>query len=150
MDYVTSRAHDLFGGMRRARVAIALYTRACDDLALACDTLGDLLAKGLGVPADLCARRPSTGAGVTPATCACGHAAHLYREGGGVARDQARALALYERGCDSGTDLTCDDLGDVYAKGPGMKPDRAKAAEYYKRACDGGFALACEHLASVK
>ncbi len=136
----------------RAR-AIELYGKACTQgLALACMDLGDLYAKGLGGgPAEPAKAVPYYGRACIELAfpLACRDLARHYRDGVGVAKDPAKALGFYEKGCTDGDRLTCDDLGDVHARGIGVPVDKKKAATYYQKACDAGLEMGCTHLAAL-
>jgi hypothetical protein len=70
----------------------------------------------------------------------------MYEEGNGVARDPARAAALYKQGCDGGEAGDCTMLGLKYAEGKGVAHDPARAVALYKQGCDGGDSVGCTML----
>jgi TPR repeat protein len=135
----------------RARAA-ELFSRACNsDFPVACYELGGLYLAGDDAtpPSPLRAveayRRGCDGVS-SGAVLSCRELAGCYRDGAGVPQDGSRAIALYERACNGGYSLACDDLGDLYAKGlGGVGADRNKAVAYYRLACKGGFDLGCQH-----
>ena len=58
-----------------------------------------------------------------------------YRDGVDVAKDPARAAALYQTACDAGVLAACNRLGALYER-----QDAARAVALYRKACDGGDA----------
>jgi len=61
----------------------------------------------------------------------------------GVAKDEARAFALYKQACDGGNTSSCIDVGGMCAKGTGVAKDEARAFGLYKQVCDGGNMYGC-------
>ncbi|PYP66638.1 MAG: sel1 repeat family protein, partial [Gemmatimonadetes bacterium] len=49
-----------------------------------------------------------------------------------VARDPARAAALYQTACDAGVLAACNRLGALYER-----QDAARAVALYRKACEG-------------
>ena len=49
----------------------------------------------------------------------CGVLGFMYLTGSGVAKDEGRGAALFQRGCDGGDALSCVSLGHVYWTQPG-------------------------------
>jgi len=73
-----------------------------------------------------------------------------YAAGAGVAKDAARAAALYQQGCDGRDSRGCSKLGLLYAKGAdAVRPDLARAAALYQQGCDLGASEACTELGSM-
>ena len=70
----------------------------------------------------------------------------MVQEGAGVAKDEARALALYKRACDRGSASTCSHLGALYRDGTGVPKEPARAAALFKQACDDGDPAGCSSL----
>ena len=69
---------------------------------------------------------------------------------GGLARDEARAAALYEQGCNGGDAHGCTNLGSMILQGSGgLAPDRFRAAALFKRGCDAGHEDGCKALAAL-
>lgn len=71
----------------------------------------------------------------------------LYQDGRGVAHDDARAEALYEKACGGGAGVGCYNLGLLHAD----EPERAKveyerAAAAYQRSCAAGELAWCMNL----
>jgi TPR repeat protein len=79
----------------------------------------------------------------------CNNLAVLYQNARGVARNQAKAAALYERACEAGHALGCANLGAMVERGHGVPKDTARAATLYKRACDGGNLQGCSNLGTA-
>jgi hypothetical protein len=69
--------------------------------------------------------------------------ASLYHAGGGVAKDYARAAALFRQSCTSGWPRGCGGLGECYLAGRGVPADSAQASWWFERACRGGVAASC-------
>ena len=73
----------------------------------------------------------------------CARLGERYSIGEGVARDDARAAALFKQACDGGVMMGCADLGWAYAQGEGVAKDDARAAALFKQACDADSAMGC-------
>jgi TPR repeat protein/tRNA A-37 threonylcarbamoyl transferase component Bud32 len=57
---------------------------------------------------------------------------------------------LYERGCDAGSSLACNNLGTFQAEGiAGLEANPTLARERFQAACDAGEAAACNNLGFV-
>ena len=70
---------------------------------------------------------------------------------GGLAKDEARAEALYRRACDRKNAPGCTNLGRMYEYGRGgLRKFAEGAAILYQRGCDGGDPAGCEHLKRVR
>ncbi|MDP6579146.1 MAG: tetratricopeptide repeat protein [Vicinamibacterales bacterium] len=136
--------------------AAASFARACDlGLAAGC-TNADALASGaLGFT------RASTSFAYAwayqdtpPLQEACdtgdGEGCYLlasaYREGRGVARDEAMARELFLRSCDLGWPTGCSALAEVYLRGEGVAVDFGLAAGGFDQACTAGEAMSCLRL----
>jgi TPR repeat protein len=78
----------------------------------------------------------------------CTNLGLMYATGrGGLTKDEARAVAFYQRGCDGGNERGCTDLGRMYETGRGaLTQDEARGMALFRRACDAGDALACTNL----
>src|ERR1051325_7739803 len=82
-----------------------------------------------------------------PADCRGGTAENClalgdkYRDGVDVAKDPARAAALYQTACDAGVLAACNRLGALYER-----QDAARAVALYKKACEGGDSYGCVNL----
>jgi TPR repeat protein len=125
--------------------ARALLTRGCSGgAAEGCAELGELLsAEGPGqdVPGAVAAfvRGCELGHGLSCAMAG----ARFEGGGGGIARDAARAAALYESGCKAQEPWACGALGALLLHGRGVARDPARAAELFESACAAGLAPAC-------
>ena len=64
-----------------------------------------------------------------------------YRDGVDVAKDPARAAALYQTACDAGVLAACNRLGALYER-----QDAARAVALYRKACEGGDSYGCVNL----
>ena len=63
---------------------------------------------------------------------------------------KAEAVAAYERGCDAGSALACNNLGVLRAEGAeGRPPNPTLARETFERACAAFEPAACNNLAFV-
>jgi len=60
--------------------------------------------------------------------------------------DLARSAIEYQRGCDLGNGLACNNLGDACEYGSGVSRDLPRAASLYERACRTGHLLGCANL----
>jgi len=78
----------------------------------------------------------------------CNELGESYRNGDGVAPDEKRAAALYDKACDGGDGLGCINLGVSYAQGIGVTTDDTRAATAYRKACDVGSMDGCVSLAN--
>jgi TPR repeat protein len=70
----------------------------------------------------------------------------MYFNGDGVEQNTARAVRLFEKGCDGGNALGCANLGFMYSKGNGVEQNKSRAVQLYGKACDGGDAGSCFKL----
>jgi len=78
---------------------------------------------------------------------ACANVGIAYMLGlGGRARDEHQAATFFQRACDGGNLLGCNDLGMCYSGGTGVPRDDVRAVEFYQRACKGGYLDGCDHL----
>jgi hypothetical protein len=66
-----------------------------------------------------------------------------------VLTDDARAIALYRRGCELDSPVGCGNLGARYFLGNGVARDYQKTAHLFTRACAGEMALSCASLAQM-
>jgi len=73
-----------------------------------------------------------------------------YRNGQGVEKNAARAVAFFQKSCDAGSFAGCGDLGEMYRNGEGVEKDILKAESLYRKACDGGDTGACAYFKSRK
>ncbi|MDI3283538.1 tetratricopeptide repeat protein [Polyangium sp. 15x6] len=123
---------------------VELFRKACDaDDAEACDELGSLLPED-SVSAAL--YRKACDTGYMPA---CGHLAGLLLVNGDMGvlaekeADIKAAMALAQKGCESGHANSCTILGGVFRKGKPVKKDHRLAKQYLERACDMGDHRGC-------
>ena len=75
--------------------------------------------------------------------------ADMYREGRGLARNDAEAFALYRRASDGGNRAGYVGLGIMYAAGAGVARDPAEAARWFRLAAAEGEAAAQYGLAML-
>ena len=69
----------------------------------------------------------------------CSNLGFMYEIGRGVAKDESRAVQLYQKGCDRGDGLGCSVLGNMYADdGRGVPKDDNRAMQLNEKACAGG------------
>ncbi|MDQ3341778.1 MAG: sel1 repeat family protein [Myxococcota bacterium] len=146
--YQTGVLHQVGVGTAKDEAKSApFHRRACDEgkHTSACYELGRFYYRGTGV-----AQNPREAAHLFTLGCNVGHAwscqdlGYLYESGSGVdAKDDARAVALYEKACKL-SDPACINLAIRYGRGP--KRDLAKALPLYERACNGGEHKACVNL----
>ncbi len=91
--------------------------------------------------------------GCKEARLGCGALGDRFRDGTGVPKDPAKALAHYQQGCSAGPyrqydievadELACLRLGALYEAGRQVPRDPAKAAEAYYFGCHGTGGEAC-------
>jgi len=89
----------------------------------------------------------------------CGALGDRSRDGTGVPKDAAKALAYYQQGCSAGPyrqydieladERACLRLGALYEAGRQVPRDPAKAAEAYSFGCHGTGGEACVHAARL-
>ena len=58
-------------------------------------------------------------------------------------KDFMIAKVYYEKACDLGDSISCNDIASLYEKGKGVPIDMEKAKEYYAKACDFGDYYMC-------
>jgi TPR repeat protein len=68
--------------------------------------------------------------------------------GRGTAKDEAGAVAAYQRACDGKQQLTyvawgCNNLAAMLLEGKGARQDVTRARALFERACEGGDAKGC-------
>jgi hypothetical protein len=74
----------------------------------------------------------------------------MSENGYGVAKDYARAAALYPDACRGGMPVACSRLGNLYWNGWGVPKDINKAKEFLKRGCSSGDNWGCNKLKELK
>ena len=62
----------------------------------------------------------------------------LYRDGEGVARDDALAAEWFRKAAEQGDAAAQNDLGSLYSAGRGVRKDDAEALRWYRKAADQG------------
>jgi Sel1 repeat len=67
----------------------------------------------------------------------------FYNARGGVAKDGARAAALFKTACDRGEPTGCVDLGWAFQSGTGVTKDGAAAADAFGKACGKTSSAGC-------
>ena len=72
-----------------------------------------------------------------------------YRDGRGVARDDAEAARWFRAAAERGDALGQFNLGVMYSEGRGVARDEAEAARWYKKAAEQGDADAKDRLARL-
>lgn len=78
---------------------------------------------------------------------ACTGLGHCYASGASVAKDLARAAALYRTACDLGDGEGCNSLGNALSRGAGIAANAVEAAQLFARACTLGDDLGCSNYA---
>lgn len=76
----------------------------------------------------------------------CSEAGRRYANGDGVARDDPRSVALFEKACGLGDTFGCTWLGWQLQQGHGAPKDVTRAKVLLRQACDSGSAWACGRL----
>jgi TPR repeat protein len=79
----------------------------------------------------------------------CMMTAFFHLEGRGVARDEAKAMAILEPLCDGSMPEACMPIATVLLT-KGDAPNRARARELLTRSCDAGATQACDLLKTLK
>ena len=69
-----------------------------------------------------------------------------YRDGRGVAKDEAKAVEWYTKAAEAGHTAAMITLGECYGSGWGVAHDRAKAVEWHTKAAEAGNADAMHYL----
>lgn len=115
------------------------FARACDlEFGPGCGHLEEWMAgDGSELAADAC----DAGDGVS-----CFILGAAYQQGLGLAPDDARSLARFQRSCELGWARGCGRLGEAYLWGEGVQEDHVRAAQTFETACDGGHGPSCSNL----
>jgi TPR repeat protein len=132
---------------------IDALVRACDGgVALAC-IVGvrrlsqPLYARELPDASQLRARLGAEHACLSGESGSCAEVGLLFYFGrNGFPRDRALAAQSYQRGCDLGAGLACNNLGDALAYADGVERDVVRSAAMFDRACRLGEAMGCANL----
>jgi len=118
--------------------AATLTAKACNDGdRRACDMLGDLYKKGIGVT-----QSDSEAEGYYQKACdggapvGCSDLGDSYANGEGVKQDNGHAANLYYKGCNGGDGHGCYSLGLMYYNGTYVQEDDARAADYFEKGCN--------------
>ena len=78
---------------------------------------------------------------------ACAHLAYLYEKGeGGLPKDLATALRLYQSSCEQQDAAGCAGLGNLYHQGEAVKQDHKQAVALSELACKANDLRACFNL----
>lgn len=77
------------------------------------------------------------------------HLGTLYRDGKGVAPDNAEAVEWFSKAAEQGDSWALYNLGQMYENGQGVGKDLRKAAELYQRAANRGNTLASQRLLTM-
>ena len=137
------------------------YQKACAaGVVGACNSLGFLYHDGSGVPKDV-ARAAELWRGSCRAKCreacdcetlekcrwesaaGCYFLGNAHAKGEGAPVDPARALELFERGCEAKIANACFEAGAAYSAGKGVRPNKKRARSYFMKACDQGHSAGC-------
>jgi TPR repeat protein len=73
----------------------------------------------------------------------------MYRNGEGVTRDYAAAVAWFRKAADQGLASAQYRLGLMYGMGLGVPPDSAQALAWYRKAAEQGYAAAQVNLGVI-
>jgi len=77
----------------------------------------------------------------------CANLGFRYERGlDGVDQDHAKAAALYRRGCQHNSGVSCSNLGVTYSQGIGVEKDLPTAVSWYRAACDLDWGRGCGYL----
>ena len=66
-----------------------------------------------------------------------------------MAKDEVRAIGLWQQACTGGVASACTSLGIHFNLGWGVAKDQVRAASLYQQACTGGHALGCADLGDL-
>ena len=135
------------GGVPDLGKAVAYYRTGCnEESGFACAQLGSAYEAGRGVAAD-----PAQAAQLYGKACDGGYgnacnrlSVMVFRGTGGLAKDDARAVALLEKGCKLGDRGTCVVLAMRLIGGTGVAKDEKRGKEMLREACAAGEQMACK------
>jgi TPR repeat protein len=147
------RGGRVFLGADRSAPAIAgAADRACAAGELqACETLGDLLIRG--VEGDKASADPKRGVAVLSKVCdagvadACKRLAYAFDSGETLPADAAQAGVFEEKACTAGDVTSCFMAAVRHETGRGVDADAAHAVRLYDTACAKGTGDACSRAA---
>jgi TPR repeat protein len=81
---------------------------------------------------------------------ACSNLAFSYdNPGPSLILDYANSIKFYERGCQLGDGVGCNNLANHYIEGLGTKIDKNKAVTLLQKSCDLNYPMACYRLAVI-
>lgn len=80
----------------------------------------------------------------------CSNLGDRYDDGEGVAKDQKKAVQLYDKACSMGIDVGCLRIGNRYYHGDSVAKDHKKATQSYDKACSLGNDEACRYAKSLR
>ncbi len=81
---------------------------------------------------------------------ACSNLAFSYvAPGAGRAPDYISATAYYQRGCDLGDGVACNNLADMFFRGAGLPQDKPAGVKLLQKACALAYPPACYRLAVI-
>jgi uncharacterized protein len=129
----------------RARAA-ALFRKACEHKAVACDNLGALL-----LDTDMAGATAAFRAGCemkeeSLASAVCCFKLGLANENGwGIPVDKGRASSLYAGACEKSVARACHSIGLLELASAELNA-KTRAAAHFRRACDLGEASSCNNL----
>jgi TPR repeat protein len=136
-----------------AEHGIAMLAQACDDgdvaaCAVAIRWLGDPSHKSSAEDdGDMRSRLESESSCWLGQPDPCFQVGRLFTGGGdGVSADPRRALRAFERGCELGERVSCNELGDALEYGDGAPRDLERAAALFERSCRLGAPIGCANL----
>jgi TPR repeat protein len=134
------------GDERQRSTVAAYYRKACDaGRALGCFRLATLTLNGTGVEKnEAAAAELDERACVAGVVAGCDNAALLYQD-----KNDARALALVQHGCDLGDGGSCGRLAFFLLWGNGVTHDEPRAFEVALKACDLGHAMSCRNAGNM-
>jgi TPR repeat protein len=169
------RTSAVVDALRLATLSVSGFVAACasdDDTRVALEKAGftevavgpeaggmrSFTAKKGGRPCTGLARmRPSLGGSQLEHDTACEVPRSCSKETPDVCDDEGRALliatkhaearALFEKGCDLGSALACNNLGVMSGRGDGGPRDAVKSAAAFDKACAAKDALGCRNRA---
>jgi TPR repeat protein len=67
----------------------------------------------------------------------------MYADGQGIAKDEAKAAAFYQKACDGASTNACARLASIYEFGTGVGRDSKRAIELYQIACKANDQASC-------
>ncbi len=117
-----ARMYELGEGVAlNLQLALSMYEAACND-----------------------AHRDPEGAG------GCYMLGQAYRDARGVARDDARALSLFDKGCKEQEALSCGELGRWYRDGRVVPKGTSRAMQLFDFACSHGDDTGCHDADALR